>query len=320
MTSTSSDGTSATNGTALRASVIICAFTLDRWALLGEAVQSVVDQVIQPFEVFLVIDHNGEMYERCRSALPLLADGCEWDLRVVENRFDTRLGGARTTGAELATGDVLVFLDDDAAATPTWLQIILNDYVDERVVAVGGAPVARYEGERPRWLPHECNWIFGCAYRGLPERKGPIDHLIGANMSIRRDVLMSWGGFQSDNHDDMDMSHRAIHAHGASAVIYDPSAVVRHYVPASRLTWTYFWRRCFFVNRGKVAAFAGMGEASNLKAELRFVARSLSRGLVIEGRALVTGDVYAIARYAALIAAIALGGAGSLAGRLRSRR
>ena len=316
MTSTSSDGTLPASGVRLRASVIICAFTLDRWSLLNEAVQSVVDQVHQPFEVFLVIDHNPEMYERCRSTLPALAEGCAWELRVVQNRFDSRLGGARTTAAELATGDVLVFLDDDAAATPTWLETIVANYVDDRVVAVGGAPVARYESERPRWLPHECNWIFGCAYRGMPERKGPIDHLIGANMSIRREVLMSWGGFQSDNHDDMDMSHRAIHAYGESAVIYDPTAVVHHYVPSSRLTWTYFWRRCFFVNKGKVAAFEGMGEASNLKAEFRFVARSLSRGLVTEGRALVTGDLYAIVRYGALITAIALGGAGSLAGRI----
>jgi len=315
MTSNAPDGTSPSASATLRTSVIICAFTLDRWTLLSQAVQSVVDQIRQPFEVFLVIDHNREMYEQCATMLPPLAAGCEWDLRVVENRFNTRLGGARTTAAELATGDVLVFLDDDASAEPTWLERIMKNYDASGVVAVGGPPVARYEASRPRWLPHECNWIFGCAYRGLPERRGPIDHLIGANMSIRRDVLISWGGFQSDNHDDMDMSHRAIHAYGGSSVIYDPTAIVHHFVPNSRLTWTYFWRRCFFVNKGKVAAFRGMGEASNLKAEFRFVARSLSRGLASEGRELMRGDLYAIARYAALVAAIALGGAGSLAGR-----
>ena len=316
MTSRASDAHSPDVATP-SVSVIICAYTLDRWQLLTQALQSVVDQELAPTEVFLSIDHNPELYARGVAELVPLVDGAPWTLRIVQNRFDSRWGGARTTAAEIATGDVLVFLDDDAAASPTWLKTLIRHYEDPRIVAVGGAPVARYEAQRPRWLPHECNWIFGCAYRGLPEKVGPIDHMIGANMSVRREVLMSWGGFQSDNHDDMDLSHRAIHLHGAASVIYDPSATVSHFVPRSRLTWTYFWRRCFFVNRGKVAAFRGLGQASNLKAEFRFVARSLSRALLVEGRALLRGDLYAPLRYLALLVAIVLGGAGAVVGRLR---
>ena len=36
------------------------------------------------------------------------------------------------------------------------------------------------------------------------------------------------------------------------------------------MTWSYYWRRCFFVNRNKVGAFADMGEGGNIRAELRF--------------------------------------------------
>jgi cellulose synthase/poly-beta-1,6-N-acetylglucosamine synthase-like glycosyltransferase len=236
---------------------------------------------------------------------------------VIQNKFETRLGGARTSAAEIATGDVLAFLDDDASASTSWLRRLTKPYENPKVVGVGGAPVARYETTRPRWFPYECHWIFGCAYRGLPEHLGPIDHLIGANMSIRRDALMSWGGFQSDNHDDMDLSHRTIHAYGAAALLYEPEAVVHHFVPKARLTWSYFWRRCFYVNRGKVQAFRDMNEASNLRAEVRFATRSLSRALFTEGRELLRGDVYAPVRYLALGTAIALGGLGAVAGRLR---
>src|SRR5664280_1377170 len=116
-------------------------------------------------------------------------------------------------------------------------------------------------------------------------------------MSVRREALMSWGGFHSDNHDDMDLSHRAVHAYGARAVLYEPSATVSHFVPKERLTWHYFWRRCFFVNMGKVKAFRDMDDASNLGAELRFVRRSLSRALITEGRELVRGDVFAPVRF-----------------------
>jgi cellulose synthase/poly-beta-1,6-N-acetylglucosamine synthase-like glycosyltransferase len=298
-------------------SVIICAFTLDRWELLNESVRSVVAQDQEPYEVILCIDHNEELFERCNTEMSTIDDDVSWNLTIVQNRYETRLGGARTTAAEVASGEILVFLDDDAAASPSWLRTLTMHYEDPKIVAVGGAPIARFQGVRPRWLPHECNWIFGCAYRGLPEKVGPIDHMIGANMSVRREVLMSWGGFQSDNHDDMDLSHRAIHAHGRSSVIYDPSAIVHHYVPATRTTWTYFWRRCFFVNRGKVSAFRGLDEASNLKAEMRFALRSLGKGVLFEGGALLSGDWYAPVRYGALISALALGGTGTLVGRLQ---
>jgi len=300
-----------------RVSVIVCAYTLDRWTLLNESLQSVTRQDFQPVELILSIDHNEELYQRSVAEITPTLAGAPWKFRVIQNKFDTRLGGARTSAAEIAVGDVLAFLDDDASASPSWLFNLTRPYRDPKVVAVGGAPVANFETARPRWFPYECQWIFGCAYRGLPEQLGPIDHLIGANMSIRRDALMSWGGFQSDNHDDMDLSHRTIHAFGATALLYEPDAVVHHFVPKARLTWGYFWRRCFYVNRGKVQAFRDMNDASNLRAELRFASRSLSRALLTEGKALIGGDVYASVRYLALVSAIALGGLGAVAGRLR---
>jgi cellulose synthase/poly-beta-1,6-N-acetylglucosamine synthase-like glycosyltransferase len=303
--------------TAPRVSVIICAYTLERWELLTKSLLSVAQQDQPPIEVILCIDHNHEMYERCGAEFPVTLASAPWPFRVIENRYDSRLGGARTSAAEIATGDVLAFLDDDAFATPSWLRCLTAAYADPGVVAVGGAPIASYESPRPRWFPFECNWIFGCAYRGLPEHRAPIDHVIGANMSIRREALMSWGGFQSDNHDDMDLSHRTIHAYGPASVLYEPEAVVHHFVPRARLTWNYFWRRCYFVNRGKVAAFRGMDQASNLRAELRFARRSLSRALVKESAELLRGDPYAPVRYLALVSALALGGAGAISGRLR---
>ena len=107
--------------------------------------------------------------------------------------------------------------------------------------------------------------MFGCAYRGLPARRAPLAHLIGANMSARRSVLQEIGGFHSDSHDDMDMCHRV--AFARYQVVYEPLAVVHHFVPTTRTTWRYFWRRCYFVNKGKVEAFANMRDAANLGAE-----------------------------------------------------
>jgi cellulose synthase/poly-beta-1,6-N-acetylglucosamine synthase-like glycosyltransferase len=312
------DGSSVDNAAnEVSVSVIVCAYTLDRWDLLVQSLSSLIGQDVQPIEVFLSVDHNEEMFLRCRDELPQLFADMTWPLRVIQNRFDTHLGGARTTAAELAIGDVLAFLDDDASATSSWLRTLTAPYKNSNVIAVGGAPIPRYEASRPRWFPFECNWIFGCAYRGLPERLAPIDHVIGANMSIRREALLGWGGFKSDNHDDMDLSHRTVHIYGEGALLFEPRAIVFHFVPKARLTWQYFWRRCFFVNRGKVAAFRGLDEASNMRAEFKFALRSLARAVFFEGRATLRGDVFAPVRYVALVCAIALGGAGAVVGRLQ---
>ena len=98
--------------------------------------------------------------------------------------------------------------------------------------------------------------MFGCHYRGLPESRQPVEHLIGASMSVRTAALRAVGGFHSDDHDDMDLSHRIAAGFGPSAVVYEPRARISHFVPAVRVSWRYFWRRCYTINRSKVRAFA----------------------------------------------------------------
>jgi hypothetical protein len=137
-------------------------------------------------------------------------------------------------------------------------------------------------------------------------------------MSVRAGALRAVGGFHSDKHDDMDLSHRIAAAHGAAAVVYEPKAVIYHFVHPERLTWDYFWRRCYTINRGKVRAFSDMGEAGNIRAELEFagqmagsVAGKLLRGL--------RGDVDAVRQAAAIVAGLAAAAAGHLRGRLDLR-
>jgi glucosyl-dolichyl phosphate glucuronosyltransferase len=136
-------------------------------------------------------------------------------------------------------------------------------------------------------------------------------------MSVRRTLLIEQiGGFHSDNHDDMDMCHRVAHIRGREAVIYEPAATVRHFVPSFKLTWKYFWRRCFFVNKGKVEAFAQMGDAATLGAEARFVWYALTKGVLREILQAVKGDAHGLARSAAIITGVGLAAVGQVAGRI----
>jgi glycosyltransferase involved in cell wall biosynthesis len=299
-------------------SVVICAYTEDRWLQLKKSVASVEVQTTPPIEIILCIDHNNELLCRSEEYFGKGRTAGTIPLIVVANKYDGRLGAARNTAAEFASGEVLAFIDDDAVATTDWLAQLIAPYNDERVGAVGGAPLPVFEVRRPRWFPYEFDWVFGCAYRGLPLTRAPLAHLIGANMSVRRSLLREIGGFHSDDHDDMDMCHRVAFIH--HKIIYEPLAIVYHFVPATRTTWHYFWQRCYLVNRGKVAAFANMQEAAHLGAELAFVVRTLTTGLPTEIRHVIRGDLNGLVRGAVMIAGITLAGLGHLSGKLRLRR
>ena len=299
-------------------SVVICAYTEDRWLQLKKSVASVEAQTSPPIEIIVCIDHNEELLRkseeyfgkgRAAGAVPLI---------VLANKYNGHLGAARNTAAEFASGEVLAFLDDDAAAAADWLERLIAPYDDEQVGAVGGAPLPVFEVRRPRWFPYEFDWVLGCAYRGLPLTRAPLAHLIGANMSARSSALREVGGFHTDHQDDMDMCHRIAYAqHG---VLYEPLAIVHHFVPAPRTTWHYFWRKCYFANKGKVEVFANMQEASSLSAELTFVTRTLTTGVLTEIRHVIRGDPYGLARVGAMMAGIALAGLGHLSGKWRLRR
>ena len=90
--------------------------------------------------------------------------------------------------------------------------------------------------------------------------------------------------------------------------------------PAVRTTWGYFWRRCFFVNKGKVEAFQQMEGAANRSADLGFVAHALSRGVSRGLRERVHGDPWGAARAASIVAGVALAGSGTVAGAWQGRR
>jgi hypothetical protein len=101
-------------------------------------------------------------------------------------------------------------------------------------------------------------------------------------------------------------------------LLYEPRAVVHHFVPAERVSWHYFWRRSFFVNVEKVQAFADMGEAANIRAEGEFVRRAVTKQLAADIRAGLRGDANGLLRMGAMIVGISMAGAGHLFGRAQS--
>jgi glucosyl-dolichyl phosphate glucuronosyltransferase len=319
-------------------SVIIPAYTMERWALLQESVASVCNQTSPPAEVIVPIDNNEELLKIGQSKWPGTASDTEVPVRVIASEFSHAerdlsvyvsvqgakrrfgAGQARNTAAEHAIGEILAFIDDDAAAEATWIEELVKPYSDPAVLAVGGAPHPRYEGERPLWFPSQFDWVFGCAYEGLPTTTSPFLRLIGANMSVRAEALKRVGGFHSIDFDDMDMCHRVAALGGPASVVFTPSAIVRHYVPTQRTSWAHFWRKCFYVNREKVQAHREMGAASSFGPDVAFVVRTMTVGIISELRSVFRGDRHALLRIGAILVGVTSAGMGNVVGRASAAR
>ena len=210
-------------------SVVICAYTERRWSLLVEAVASVRGQQQPVDEIALVIDHNEALLTRARQQWP--------DLSVSANAGPRGLSGARNTGIAQTTGDLVLFLDDDAEAEPTWSARLTAPFADPAVLGVGGTAVPRWQQGPPGWWPSEFGWVVGCSYRGQPTTLSTVRNLMGCTMAIRRSVLEAVGGFDvglgrtSDaplGGEETELCIRAQSLFPDRHFLFEPRAVVHH--------------------------------------------------------------------------------------------
>jgi glycosyltransferase involved in cell wall biosynthesis len=308
----------------LSTSVVICAYTMLRWKQLVAAVGSTLAQVPAPREVLVVVDHCPELETAAREFF------AEPEVTVLANERTGGLSGARNTGLSHARGDVLAFLDDDAEAEPGWLDGHVRRYLDPGVVGVGGQIVPVWEGASPSWFPPEFGWVVGCSYRGQPTTTSPVRNPIGSNMSFRRDVLHAVGGFRptlgrvgtsGGGCEETELSIRATAACPGSRILFEPSAVVRHHVPLTRSTWSYFRGRCWAEGVSKAELRRLVSPSGGLVTERAYATRVLPHAV---GRYLVDAvrdrDAAGAARAGAVLAGLGTTTLGFVVGRLRGGR
>ncbi len=298
-------------------SVVVCAYTEERWDLLAAAVDSVLAQSRPAAETILVIDHDSGLLRRARTAFP--------GLQVIENSGSQGLSDARNSGVAAATGDVVAFLDDDAVAAPDWLERLTAPYDDPDVVAVGGRALPAWEVGKPHWFPEEFNWVVGCTYTGHRSEPGPVRNVIGCNMSLRRDVIGAAGGFRSElgrigtrpvGGEETELSIRVAQTRPGAVIWYESTATVSHFVPSGRTSWAYFRRRCVAEGESKALITGLVGADDALATERSYTLHVLPRGVLAGIRqALKDRNPAGLVRAAVIVAGLMLTGAGYLRGR-----
>jgi GT2 family glycosyltransferase len=142
---------------------------------------------------------------------------------------------SRAIGVSDVVEDVVAFIDDDAYAEPDWLEKLLVPYEREGVAAVGGRarngqPNEEHEGvgQIGRLLPDGRLTGF---FAADPGRDVEVDHLLGANMSVRMSAVHELGGIRDFYpgtclREETDIALRMRRA--GMTIVYTPDAVVRH--------------------------------------------------------------------------------------------
>ncbi|WP_106816145.1 glycosyltransferase family 2 protein [Microbacterium timonense] len=292
-------------------SVVICAYTLDRWDQLVLAMESVAAQEPE-HETILVVDHNDELLLRARERWP--------HATVMPNEGPRGLSSGRNTALRVAAGDVVAFLDDDAYAEEGWLATLVAPFDDSAVVATGGSAAPIWPGTAPAVLPDELLWIVGCSYRGLPTQAGEVRNVMGCSMAFRKDPLLRVGGFNPDTGrvgklpigcEETEVCIKLRQADPSAIVWYEPTARVRHHVSEDRVRFAYVARRSWCEGLSKAAIARTVGRQDALSAESAYASRVLPAAVWRELRRGARGVVPAMA----VVTSLGLAGAGYVRGR-----
>jgi GT2 family glycosyltransferase len=147
-----------------------------------------------------------------------------------------RMTASRNIGLLHSTGDIIAFLDDDAFAHEGWLKGVLEAYDSPDVGAVGGRALNNQAGEAMNGVDRigklTADGMLEGWFAADPGHITDVDHIMGCNMSFRREVLAVLGGFREDYpgisgvREDSDMCVRIRRA--GYRIRFTPFAVATH--------------------------------------------------------------------------------------------
>lgn len=194
---------------ALAVSIVIC--TDGRASSLKETLGGIGRQNYSNFEVCVVLGPTDDGSRQMLEAWPIPIK-----VAYVSER---NLSVSRNVGIELAAGDIVAFLDDDAIPEPEWLEDIVGAYSSEAIGGAGGfvhdhtGVAFQYRfGTTDRLGRANLSWE-----QAAPELNFPFStnfpHLLGANSSFRRSALLSVNGFDEEYDyflDETDLAARII--------------------------------------------------------------------------------------------------------------
>jgi glycosyltransferase involved in cell wall biosynthesis len=238
----------------MRVSVVVCTYTMDMYNHIRDTAEAVFDQTYEDVELVLIADGDEEVHEAMQADY-----GTRDDVQIGCNEENRGLSYSRNHGLELATGDVVAFLDDDAVPADDWVAKLVEGYDRHDALAVGGKMTPIWVHGKPQFLPEEFYWLVGVTQRGFPDEEREVRNTFGSNISFRRDVLVELGGFDESlgrkgnaqvQGEETELAARMYEEYG-ERVWYVPDAEVGHKVFEYRTDRQWLVKRAFWQGYSK---------------------------------------------------------------------
>lgn len=233
--------------------------TLNRASLLPGLLISLKKQLLPPdkFEVLIIDNGSTDETQALVHSFASILPNVRYFLEA-----EPGLHAGRHKGMREALGDILVFADDDIEPLPTWLQAIEEVFALTGAALVGGNNLPVFFGSPPAWLSSLWNnqtngshYLSALSIQSHPHGQRMFDPYMvwGCNFSIRKEVLLSAGGFHPDGmpqglirfRGDGETHVSKYIINNSLKCVYDSRASVYHKVTPERMTLAYFRQRGF---------------------------------------------------------------------------
>jgi glycosyltransferase involved in cell wall biosynthesis len=284
--------------------VSIVIATRNRSALLGQTLAVLAGQQWPAEQLEIIVADNGSTDSTCAVVEQAARRHGSPAVRYL---FVPQPGKSHAVNAalELARGELIAFTDDDVQPAPEWIQALVQAVEETGADFVAGRIKPIWEIEPPAWMSPALYGVLAIPDNGparLPisaDRPGSVNVMpIGANMAVRADVIARLGGLRTDlgklsgslrTGEDHEFFLRLLHA--GYRGVYEPLALVGHFVPASRLERSYF-RRWLYQN-GRDVSRLERGYVTSVPFMLgvpRYLWRTLAADALSTIAALIRGD------------------------------
>lgn len=229
-------------------SIIVC--TYNRRDLLNQCIESLFNQGYSKVNYEIILVDSSII--GIDDLLNYFYDYAPCGFRYIR-QANIGLSAARNIGINDAKGDIIAFIDDDAKADKDWLSNIVRAYDSPDIACVGGKVKPLTQKKFPAWLPNEFLYLLTILDFGNSKRQMNYpNYPCGTNISFRKDVfrnmLFSEKLGRKENlllsNDETAICYAL--EKSRRKIVYDPDAVVYHFVDDLRLSKMFLRKRLYW--------------------------------------------------------------------------
>ncbi len=213
--------------------IIVCHNRKDE---LKECIHSVLRQIKMPDEIIVVDNNSTDSTETL-----FVGEFSYPSIRYFKLDKNLECSQGRNFGLKNATGEILVFLDDDALLEPEdALQRIVDRFKKDNNIGILGFKIVNYYTKTilREDIPHTNKKLN-------MDKEFETSYFVGAGHAVKKEVFNKCGTYADNFFEELDLSFRAIDK--GYKIIYFPEVTILHKIfPEGRYSreekWIYTYR------------------------------------------------------------------------------